>query len=90
MAPIRADDWHQVVGLVSRRADLLTFRRLVVQGASKNQNLMEWDKLWTINKRIIDPVCPRHTAVILEAKVLLTLSNGPQEPIVRVRPLMPP
>lgn len=23
----------------------------------------EWDKIWTINKRVIDPVCPRHTAV---------------------------
>lgn len=23
----------------------------------------EWDKIWTINKKLIDPVCPRHTAV---------------------------
>jgi glutamyl-tRNA synthetase len=45
---------------------------------------MEWDKLWTINKKIIDPVCPRHTAVVTEGKVLLTLSNGPQEPLVKV------
>lgn len=45
---------------------------------------MEWDKLWTINKKIIDPICPRHTAVISEGKVLLDLSNGPDAPFTRV------
>jgi glutamyl-tRNA synthetase len=45
---------------------------------------MEWDKLWTINKKIIDPVCPRHTAVISEGKVLLDLSNGPETPFTRI------
>jgi hypothetical protein len=33
------------------------------QGASKNVTYQEWDKIWSINKRVIDPVCPRHTAV---------------------------
>lgn len=45
---------------------------------------MEWDKLWTINKKIIDPICPRHTAVISEGKVLLDLTNGPETPFTRV------
>lgn len=45
---------------------------------------MEWDKLWTINKKIIDPVCPRHTAVSTQKKVLLDLSNGPDAPFTRV------
>ncbi len=54
------------------------------QGASKNLNLMEWDKLWTINKKLIDPICPRHTAVFADGKVILNLSNGPDEPFVRV------
>ncbi|KAH9696437.1 glutamyl-tRNA synthetase [Citrus sinensis] len=27
----------------------------------KNLNLMEWDKLWTINEKIIDPVCQRES-----------------------------
>lgn len=47
---------------------------------------MEWDKLWATNKKIIDPVCPRHTAVIEERRVLLTLSNGPNDPFVRIIP----
>ncbi|KAG6554266.1 hypothetical protein Mapa_004182 [Marchantia paleacea] len=57
---------------------------ILSQGASKNLNLMEWDKLWTINKKIIDPVCPRHTAVLSEGKVLLDLTNGPEPSFVRV------
>ncbi|KAK1364820.1 hypothetical protein POM88_040381 [Heracleum sosnowskyi] len=54
-------------------------------GASKCLNLMEWDKLWTINKKIIDPVCPRHTAVSAE-RVMLMLSDGPDDPFVRIIP----
>ena len=59
---------------------------LLVQGASKNLNLMEWDKLWSINKRIIDPVCPRHTAVIEEHRVLVTLTGGPEKPYTHIIP----
>ena len=46
---------------------------------------MTWEKLWTINKRIIDPVAPRHTAVAAE-RVLLTLTNGPAAPEVVIVP----
>ena len=59
---------------------------LLFQGASRNLNLMEWDKLWTINKKIIDPVCARHTAVNEEKRVILQLSNGPEIPFVRIIP----
>ncbi|CAI5481339.1 unnamed protein product [Closterium sp. Yama58-4] len=44
------------------------------------------DKLWSINKKLIDPVCPRHTAILLAARVPLTLTNGPDAPSVRVLP----
>ena len=47
---------------------------------------MEWDKRWTTNKKIIDPVCPRHTAVIEEGRVLLTLIDGPEKPFVCIIP----
>ncbi|KAK9094627.1 hypothetical protein Scep_026096 [Stephania cephalantha] len=59
---------------------------ILEQGASKNLNLMERDKLWTINKKIIDPVCPRHTAVLEEKRVLLTLLDGPEKPFVQIIP----
>ncbi|PIA59232.1 hypothetical protein AQUCO_00400248v1 [Aquilegia coerulea] len=65
---------------------LLAFSKYWYVGASKNLNLMEWDKLWTINKKIIDPVCPRHTAVLAEKRVLLTLIDGPDQAFVRIIP----
>ena len=40
--------------------------------------MQEWEKLWTINKRLIDPVAPRHTAVTAAGRVPLTLTNGPE------------
>ena len=55
---------------------------ILMQGASRNVNLMEWEKLWTLNKRVIDPVCPRHVAIVDEGRVPLTLVNGPATPEV--------
>ncbi|GKB15940.1 glutamate--tRNA ligase, cytoplasmic [Tanacetum coccineum] len=55
-------------------------------GPSKTLNLKEWDKLWNINKKIIDPVCPRYTAIIDEGRVLLNLKDGPEPPFVRMIP----
>ena len=50
---------------------------ILLQGASRDANLMEWEKLWTLNKRIIDPVCPRHVALIKSDRVELTLCMAP-------------
>ncbi|XP_010421514.1 PREDICTED: glutamate--tRNA ligase, cytoplasmic [Camelina sativa] len=76
-----------VQGIVRRGLKIEALIQFILeQGASKNLNLMEWDKLWSINKRIIDPVCPRHTAVIAERRVLFTLTDGPDEPFVRMIP----
>jgi len=83
-----ADSWDDprfptVQGMTRRglRIDALK-EFILMQGASRNVNLMEWDKLWTLNKRIIDPVCPRHVAVADLGRVLVTLTNGPATPEV--------
>ncbi|KAG8368993.1 hypothetical protein BUALT_Bualt15G0104000 [Buddleja alternifolia] len=74
-----------VQGIVRRGLKVEALIQFILeQGASKNLNLMEWDKLWAINKKIIDPVCPRHTAVIEERRVLLILTDGPKDPFVRI------
>lgn len=76
-----------VQGIVRRGLKIEALIQFILeQGASKNLNLMEWDKLWSINKKLIDPICPRHTAVIEERRVLLTLSDGPEDPFTRIIP----
>lgn len=39
---------------------------------------MEWDKLWAINKDLIDPTAPRYTAVAKNTSVKLVIENGPE------------
>uniref|UniRef100_A0A0C9RN52 glutamate--tRNA ligase n=1 Tax=Wollemia nobilis TaxID=56998 RepID=A0A0C9RN52_9CONI len=76
-----------VQGILRRGLTVEALKQFILsQGASKNLNLMEWDKLWTINKKIIDHVCPRHTAVFENGRVLLSLTNGPEEPFVKIVP----
>ncbi len=36
---------------------------IIAQGSSRSVVQMEWDKIWSINKKIIDPVAPRYTAL---------------------------
>ena len=39
---------------------------------------MEWDKLWAINKDIIDPTAPRYTAIVKSTASKLIVENGPE------------
>lgn len=76
-----------VRGIIRRglsQSALLQF--VTEQGPSKNSNLMEWDKLWTINKQLMDPVVPRFFAVGQDA-VVLNLSGAPEEPLINQRDL---
>lgn len=36
---------------------------MLSQGPSQAVVSMEWDAIWTINKKIIDPIAPRHWAI---------------------------
>eukprot|EP00307_Rebecca_sp_RCC1486_P009597 CAMPEP_0119424124 /NCGR_PEP_ID=MMETSP1335-20130426/31841_1 /TAXON_ID=259385 /ORGANISM="Chrysoculter rhomboideus, Strain RCC1486" /LENGTH=396 /DNA_ID=CAMNT_0007449637 /DNA_START=1 /DNA_END=1191 /DNA_ORIENTATION=+ len=36
---------------------------ILLQGASQSINLMEWDKIWAENRKAIDPLAARYTAV---------------------------
>ncbi|EIE22615.1 glutamyl-tRNA synthetase, putative [Coccomyxa subellipsoidea C-169] len=80
----KVDGWDDprmptVQGVFRRGLQLEALKEFILsQGASKN----EWDKLWSTNKRIIDPVCPRHVAVKSDGRVKLRLNNGPAEPEV--------
>eukprot|EP00400_MALV-I_sp_L67-5_P000042 gene42-701_t len=62
---------------------------VMTQGASKNTNLMEWDKIWAINKQKMDPVVPRYSVVDSSNVVEFVLSDGPNPPVAKDEPLHP-
>jgi len=50
---------------------------------------MEWDKLWALNKDIIDPVTPRYTAIVKSTACKLFIENGPDAIESKSQPLHP-
>lgn len=59
---------------------------IISQGPSRNIINLDWSVLWALNKKIIDPVAPRFTAVDAENAVPVTLVNGPATPAKEERP----
>lgn len=47
---------------------------IIAQGSSKSVVFMEWDKIWAFNKKVIDPIAPRYTA--LETKTVVVNVAG--------------
>ncbi|PAV81276.1 hypothetical protein WR25_02110 [Diploscapter pachys] len=53
---------------------------ILAQGGSRSVISMEWDKIWAFNKKIIDPVAPRYTAVETTSEpVTVTVENAPAD-----------
>ena len=81
-----------IQGILRRGMTVQALREFILgQGFSMSMNTMEWDKIWTINKRVIDPVAPRFTAVTKENQAVLELSNfgaesAPQVALVDLHP----
>ena len=50
---------------------------MLEQGPSRTTNLMEWDKLWSFNKKIIDPQAPRYRAIVKDTLATLIIDNLP-------------
>ncbi|EEQ40475.1 glutamate--tRNA ligase [Clavispora lusitaniae] len=59
---------------------------IIAQGPSRNIINLDWSSIWALNKKVIDPVAPRHTAVDAENVVPVKLSNGPAEPYSEEKP----
>lgn len=52
---------------------------ILSQGASRNTTTQEWDKIWTVNKRVIDPIAPRHVALNMDKAKSVTVTNAESE-----------
>ncbi|KAJ7085773.1 glutamate-tRNA ligase [Mycena belliarum] len=50
---------------------------MLAQGPSQAVVSLEWDSIWAMNKKIIDPIAPRHWAVVTGKMVPVTISGGP-------------
>jgi hypothetical protein len=43
---------------------------------ARKETYHSWDKLWTLNRRLLDPTAARHMAVLDQGRVLLTVRAG--------------
>ncbi|ORY86037.1 tRNA synthetases class I, catalytic domain-domain-containing protein [Leucosporidium creatinivorum] len=61
---------------------------MLLQGPSQAFTNLEWDIIWNINKKVIDPVAPRHVALEKGAlvKVLISGEGTPSSPEGREMP----
>jgi len=62
---------------------------MLEQGPSRNTVNMEWDKIWSVNKTILDPVVPRFTCIGKASAIKLTIENGPSPAEARSQPMHP-
>ena len=37
---------------------------MLSQGPSQAVVSLEWDSIWSLNKKVIDPIAPRHWAIL--------------------------
>ncbi|KAJ3055627.1 hypothetical protein HK097_009954 [Rhizophlyctis rosea] len=59
---------------------------ILMQGASQRDLMIEWDKIWAVNKKVIDPVAPRHTAISSEKIVKVRVVGEKVEPHTKDMP----
>ncbi|VDN04714.1 unnamed protein product [Thelazia callipaeda] len=56
-----------VRGIVRRGLTVEGLKQFILaQGGSRAVVMMEWDKIWSFNKKVIDPIAPRYTALLAE------------------------
>ncbi|KAI3613310.1 hypothetical protein CBS9595_004143 [Malassezia furfur] len=67
-----------VRGIRRRGMTIDTIRQFILsQGPSQQIVNMEWDNVWALNKRLLDPVVPRYVALDEAKLVPATLANAP-------------
>lgn len=62
---------------------------MMEQGPSKSTVLMEWDKIWATNRKNIDPIAGKFTAIEKSKTCLLTLTDLSDDQVVTTHPVHP-
>lgn len=57
---------------------------IIAQGSSKSVVFMEWDKIWAFNKKVIDPIAPRYTALTLNNTVVVNVEDCKKAEAIQV------
>lgn len=74
-----------VRGVLRRGMQVEALKQFIVaQGSSRTVTAMQWDKIWSLNRSIIDTIAPRHTALLtknMNSQNLL-LTHPPVEVVV--------
>lgn len=76
-----------VRGVLRRGLTVATLKKYVLlQGPSRNNMLLEWDKLWSMNKQEIDQVAPRFVGLAKEGLRQVLLVDAPAAPYEKQMP----
>lgn len=72
-----------VRGVLRRGMQVEALQQFIIsQGSSRTVTAMQWDKIWALNRAIIDAISPRHTAVMLANNNIVS-TQSPVEVIVQ-------
>ncbi|XP_026538330.1 bifunctional glutamate/proline--tRNA ligase isoform X2 [Notechis scutatus] len=52
---------------------------IAAQGSSRSVVNMEWDKIWSFNRKVIDPVAPRFSALLKDKIVTVNIPEAQEE-----------
>ncbi|KAM5453109.1 glutamate--tRNA ligase [Microsporum audouinii] len=73
-------------GIRRRGMTIPALREFILkQGPSRNIINLDWTSIWAANKKIIDPIAPRFTAILKENIVFTTVSGAMEETLVEQR-----
>ncbi|KAI3386115.1 hypothetical protein SNEBB_011320 [Seison nebaliae] len=89
-----AEGWNDprfptVRGIVRRGMDVEALKQFVIaQGSSRSNISMSWDKIWAINKKVIDPKSFRFTALRCDDLIEVEVKNvkGVEMKLQRLHP----
>lgn len=71
-----------VRGVLRRGMQVKALKQFIIaQGSSRTVTAMQWDKIWSLNRGIVDLIAPRHTALLTNINSTAS-SQSPIEVVV--------